>query len=71
VRPKMEADLYMEAGTEYASAWMKMTKQIHPPSYPPSLEVFHAELSALRAGRARTSPTEPADQLIDRAKKRK
>jgi hypothetical protein len=66
----VEADFYNREGTSYAAAWASMSKHIHPPSYPPSLEGFEYELKVARTSKASITPTELADMLIEKAKKR-
>lgn len=41
--PPVEADLYAKEGAHYRDAWDILHAGIHPPHYPPSLEVFQHE----------------------------
>ena len=60
---RSEAELYAQAGTEYALAWEKMRAVW---DFPPSLEVFRYEQSHLSSPIRRVSATELADRLIAR-----
>lgn len=69
-REHYEMHLYNRQGTDHRAAWAKMSKQIHPPNYPPSFEVFEHELIERRRSGARMTAIELSDEIIERAKKR-